>query len=163
MHFIDCNFTSIHDIVLKNSPQFHLKFDECHDGEIYNLDIKVNTTAQIGLVKFFALGGTPFMFPFNTDGIDPSGARFHIYNITVQNYDDVVVPKPLDDEFDCTRDMLIENATVKMGIGMAIGSLSPSVGRDCIRNITARNWKMVRPIKSIYVKSNPGHEGTGII
>ena len=34
------------------------------------------------------------MFPFNTDGFDPSGARFHFYNLTVQNYDDVVVPKP---------------------------------------------------------------------
>ena len=156
LHFINCNFTSVHDLVLKNSPQFHLKYDECHDGTIYNLDIKVNTTAQINLVKRFATGPL-IMFPFNTDGIDPSGARFHIYNITVQYFDDVVVPKPLDDSFDCTRDMLIENATVKFGIGMAIGSLSPSAGRDCIRNITARNWRMIRPIKSIYVKSNPGH------
>jgi hypothetical protein len=46
------------------------------------------------------------MIPFNTDGIDPSGARMHIYNLTVQNYDDVVVPKPSTD-LDCTRDMLI--------------------------------------------------------
>ena len=46
---------------------------------------------------------------------------------------------------------------------MSIGSLSPSAGRNCIRNITARNWRMIRPLKSIYVKSNPGHEGTGII
>ena len=59
------------------------------------------------LVQFYKLKGYPFMFPFNTDGIDPSGARFHIYNFTCQNYDDVVVPKPLDDDFDCTRDMLI--------------------------------------------------------
>jgi len=156
LHFINCNFTNVHDLVLKNSPQFHLKYHECHDGLVYNLDIKVNTTAQINLVKHFATGPL-IMFPFNTDGIDPSGARFHIYNITVQNFDDVVVPKPLDDSFDCTRDMLIENATVRLGIGMSIGSLSPSAGRDCIRNITARNWRMMRPIKSIYVKSNPGH------
>lgn len=46
------------------------------------------------------------MFPFNTDGIDPSGARMHIYNMTVQNWDDVVVPKP-QGAADCTRDMLI--------------------------------------------------------
>ena len=44
-----------------------------------------------------------------------------------------------------------------LGIGMSIGSLSPSAGRDCIRNVYAYNWKMIRPIKSIYVKSNPGH------
>ena len=38
------------------------------------------------------------MFPFNTDGIDPSGQRFHIYNYTCQNFDDVVVAKPLNDD-----------------------------------------------------------------
>ena len=66
----------------------------------------MNTTAQINLVKRFSTGPL-IMFPFNTDGIDPSGARFHIYNVSIQNYDDAVVPKPLDDNFDCTRDMLI--------------------------------------------------------
>ena len=163
VHFIDCNRTKINDLILKNSPQFHLKYDECHDGRIENLAIKVNTTAQLRLVKYFQYKGWPFMFPFNTDGIDPAGARFHIYNLSVQNFDDVVVPKPLDDNFDCTRDIWVENVTAKFGIGMAIGSLSPSAGRDCIRNVTAVNWKMIRPIKAIYVKSNPGHEGTGII
>lgn len=79
---------------MKNSAQFHLKMDNCHDAELYNIDIKVNTTAQINLVKKFSLEGAFIMFPFNTDGIDPSGARMHIYNITCQNYDDVVVPKP---------------------------------------------------------------------
>ena len=108
LHFIDCNYTNVHDLILKNSPQFHLKYDECHDATIYNLAIKVNTTAQLNLLKHFPLKEqTLIMFPFNTDGIDPSGARFHIYNIYCQNYDDVVVPKPLDDDFDCTRDMLI--------------------------------------------------------
>ena len=51
------------------------------------------------------------MFPFNTDGIDPSGGNMHIYNLTVHNFDDVVVPKPSHDE-DCTRDMLVENIQV---------------------------------------------------
>lgn len=46
------------------------------------------------------------MFPFNTDGVDPSGGYMHIYNLTVQNFDDVVVPKPSHDD-DCTRYMLV--------------------------------------------------------
>lgn len=92
--------------MLKNSPQFHVKMDQCHDSTLYNINIKVNTTAQINLVKRFSLEGSVIMFPFNTDGIDPSGARFHIYNLTVQNYDDVVVPKP-EAESDCTRDFLV--------------------------------------------------------
>jgi hypothetical protein len=34
------------------------------------------------------------MFPFNTDGIDPYGSDMHFYNITCQNWDDVIVAKP---------------------------------------------------------------------
>jgi hypothetical protein len=80
--------------------------DHCHQAEIYNLDIKVNTTAQLNLYKSFMIPDSISMFPFNTDGIDPSGGSMHIYNLTVQNFDDVVVPKPSHDD-DCTRDMLV--------------------------------------------------------
>lgn len=45
----------VHDLVLKNSAQFHLKMDHCHDAEIYNVNILVNTTAQINLLKQFSL------------------------------------------------------------------------------------------------------------
>lgn len=46
---------------------------------------------------------------------------------------------------------------------MTIGSVPPNSGTNCIRNITFRNVKMHRPIKSIYIKSNPGDNGDGII
>lgn len=104
------NFT-MHDLVLKNSPNFHVKLDQSIDVKIYNIDIKVNTTAQLDIFKRFYLIGTVPMFPLNTDGIDPNGKNFHIYNITCQNYDDVVVPKPShkrgDGYTNCTEDMLI--------------------------------------------------------
>lgn len=32
IRMVNCNFTRIHDLVWKNSPQFHLKMDHCHDG-----------------------------------------------------------------------------------------------------------------------------------
>jgi polygalacturonase len=50
-----CTNIVIHDIVMKNSPQFHLKMDECYDAEIYNIAILVNTTAQINLLKKLSL------------------------------------------------------------------------------------------------------------
>lgn len=119
----------IHDLIMKNSAQFHLKMDRCFDAEVYNLNILVNTTAQINLLKRFSLEGAIPLFPLNTDGIDPSGARMKFYNLTVQNYDDVVVPKPSsgnDPGNNCTQDMLIENATVVLGVGMSIGSVPPN-------------------------------------
>lgn len=110
MRLQDSRYIKIHDIIMKNSPQFHLKMDSCYDSELYNINIRVNTTAQIDLFKRLSLVGVVPLFPLNTDGIDPSGARMHIYNITVQNYDDVVVPKPSHQGSyggNCTEDMLV--------------------------------------------------------
>lgn len=80
--------------MLKNSPNYHIKLDQTVDTVIYNINIRVNTTAQLGILKRNYLIGIVPMFPLNTDGIDPQGRNFHIFNITCQNYDDVVVPKP---------------------------------------------------------------------
>lgn len=109
--------------------------------DIYHIDIKVNATAQFNLAKRFSAEGAIPLFPLNTDGIDPSGRYFHIWNITVQNYDDVVVPKPSHKGYncDCTEHMLIENITVRLGVGLSIGSVPPNSQHNCIRNITFRN------------------------
>ena len=46
---------------------------------------------------------------------------------------------------------------------MSIGSVPPNMGCNCVRNITFRNVYMNRPFKGIYVKTNPGDKGSGII
>jgi len=58
---------------------------------------------------------------------------------------------------------MVENCTVILGVGMTLGSVPPTVGVNCIRNITFRNVRMVRPFKGIYVKTNPGDQGSGIV
>ena len=106
------------------------------------------------------------MFPFNTDGVDPHGSNFHIYNLTVQCWDDVVVPKPgheQDLNGNCTDNMLVENITVVLGVGVTIGSVPPHPKMNCIRNITFQNVVMKWPWKGIYVKTNPGDVGYGIV
>ena len=52
---LNCEHILIHDLTLKNSPQFHLKMDHCHHAHIYNLAILVNTTAQLNLLKSLSL------------------------------------------------------------------------------------------------------------
>ena len=59
--------------------------------------------------------------------------------------------------------MLIENSTVYLGVGMTVGSVPPELSGNCVRNITFRNIEMIRPLKGIYVKSNPGDQGYGIV
>lgn len=113
INFVHCNGVDFHDLVLKNSPSYHLKTDPCENVRIYNLNIKVNTTAQFNLIKKMSFEGVLPVFPLNTDGIDPRGANHHIFNITCQNYDDVVVPKPYatysnqSETIKCTENMMI--------------------------------------------------------
>ncbi len=140
-----CSNFSIHDLILKNSPCFHIRTYASFYFDLFNLEIKVNTTAQLSLAKQFAnlttFEGIIPLFPLNTDGIDPAGKYFRIFNISVQNYDDVVVPKPSHrgGNCDCTEHMLIENITVRLGVGLSIGSVPPNTQHNCIRNVTFRN------------------------
>jgi len=145
-HMIAVDFVTnltIHDLTLKNSPCYHISADQIVDARFYNLDIKVNTTAQLDIIKRNYLNGIIPMFPLNTDGIDPQGRNVHIFNITCQNYDDVVVPKPAHQSpnnlANCTENMLIENITVRLGVGLSIGSVPPRSEVNCVRNITFRN------------------------
>jgi polygalacturonase len=46
---------------------------------------------------------------------------------------------------------------------MSIGSVPPNTHHNCIRNITFRNVYQIRPLKGIYVKTNPGDQGSGEI
>lgn len=44
---------------------------------------------------------------------------------------------------------------------MSVGSVPPEVNGNCVDNITFRNVNIIRPIKGIYVKTNPGDKGHG--
>ena len=52
---------------------------------------------------------------------------------------------------------------IKFGVGMSIGSISPSVDTECINNVTFRRVHFDTPFKAIYVKNNPGTVGDGIV
>jgi polygalacturonase len=108
------------------------------------------------------------MFPLNTDGIDISGRNATFKRFKITNFDDTIVPKPGNAVSgklyaDCTHDILVDGAEVVYGVGMSIGSVPPSVKHNCVKNITFRNVNFDRPLKAIYIKSNPGTEGSAII
>ena len=106
--------------------------------------------------------------PLNTDGIDPSGSNVTIRNVKITNYDDAVAVKPGKNYYKvakggCAQDITVENAEVKFGVGMTIGSVPPSDAHNCIRRVTFRNVSFEYPLKAIYVKTNPGSHGDGEI
>ncbi len=105
-------------------------------------------------------------FPLNTDGIDPRGKNVLIENVNITNFDDAVAVKPCSkgDPFtDCSQNMTIRNSVVAYGVGMTIGSVPPNNGVNCVKNILFENITFEHPIKALYIKSNPGDSGTGII
>lgn len=105
-------------------------------------------------------------FPQNTDGIDSSGTNITMRNLIITSYDDDVAVKSAHQGnliAKCTENMLIENVVVYQSTGMAIGSVAPHELHACVRNITFRNITFIDPIKGVYVKTNPGSSGDGII
>lgn len=63
----------------------------------------------------------------------------------------------------CASDMTIRNGAVKFSVGLTIGSVPPNVRHNCVRNITFDSIRMLLPFKALYIKSNPGTQGTGTI
>jgi polygalacturonase len=115
-----------------NSPMYHVYVLDCVDLSIGNIKISVNRTAQHRILTKYFKWLDKFgleMFPFNTDGIDPQGRNIHIFNITCENYNDIVVVKPQNKNgrlSQCSENILIENISSIWGSAMAIGTVPPS-------------------------------------
>ena len=154
---------------LKNSPRYHIQTHDTANYTIRNIIIQVDTTAQQSLLEEHGHWekGIP-TFPLNTDGIDPAGINYLIENVTIDNYDDAVAVKPTSTSpsniyANCSQNMLVRNSFVRHGVGMTIGSVPPHVGVNCVKDIVFRDIDFETPFKAIYVKTNPGTVGTGII
>jgi hypothetical protein len=86
--------------------------------------------------------------------------------VTIQNYDDVVAVKPMNGNgiySQCSENITVRNSHATYGVGWTIGSVPPDAQVNCIRNVTFVDLTSTNPLKAIYVKTNPGDVGTGII
>lgn len=166
----DCSDVVIEKLQLYNGPRYHMYLRNMTNLFVRDIYIWVDVTAQQDLAEKKyqkrAVGGqwkVP-MFPFNTDGIDPSGRNIFIQNITVENYDDAVAVKPGQLLADgCTQNVTVVDSRVVLGVGMSIGSVPPNDNINCIRDVWFRNISFKNPFKAIYVKTNSGNNGHGII
>jgi len=148
---------------------YHMLLTDIDSFLIQNMEIFVDIFKQEELATengFWDFDlGIP-TFPLNTDGIDPSGSNVLIRNVTITNFDDAVAVKPAHNTNQiapCAENILVEDSLVYFSVGMTIGSVPPRSSYACIRDVTFRNIKMILPIKAIYVKTNPGDDGDGII
>lgn len=179
------NNTLVEHISLYDSPRFNIYSDFINGLEVRHMLIWVNATAQKSLVEEKTGLDLSFipdipgeaprseppdapllapllkrMFPFNTDGVDFKGINVHVHNMTISNYDDVIVAKPSvfrgdGSPFDfCTGNAVVENIRVFTGAGLSIGSVPPYPEYPrCVRNVTFRDVEAAYPLKLVYVKT----------
>src|ERR1035437_6081072 len=101
----DCTRVSVHGVMLRNSPMFHLVPQNCADVTIQGITIKSPTDAP------------------NTDGIDPSGWNFTIADCTIDTGDDniAIKPAPNGGRTPGNKNFTVKNCTFLHGHGMSIG------------------------------------------
>ncbi|KZW01171.1 rhamnogalacturonase-like protein [Exidia glandulosa HHB12029] len=119
---------SVHDLVLVDSPEFHLIIDNGSRGEVYNLAI-----------RGAAIGGS--------DGIDVSGDNHWVHDVMVTNQDECVTIKSPASNF------LVERIWCNRSGGCAFGSLNTGVS---IKNIVYRNIYTNGGNQAMMLKSNGG-------
>jgi hypothetical protein len=181
-YFQRCTQFVVQSLYVQNAPMFHFLIEDSADFYYKNLTIYVDihqqktmtqSAIELGLIEHpqaeFDEQGLQIslpVFPLNTDGVDPSVNGLLMEDFYIENYDDAVAVKPANGENSittCAKSMLIRNGAVKYSVGLTIGSVPPHLGDNCVWNITFTDITMTTPFKAIYIKTNPGTEGTGSI
>ncbi|KAK1855475.1 murein transglycosylase [Colletotrichum chrysophilum] len=124
--------TSVHDLILVDSPKFHIVFDFAVNLEAYHLTIR---GANLG----------------SYDGVDVVGTNYWIHDIEGTNRDECVSVKSPSNH------ALVENLVCNQaGSGISIGSLNVSAS---IANIHARNISIIQGNNIAFIKTYPGGLG----
>ncbi|OJT11688.1 hypothetical protein TRAPUB_11793 [Trametes pubescens] len=119
---------SVHDLILVDSPEFHLVIEAGSSGEVYNMAIR---GANIG----------------GSDGVDVWGTNHWIHDVEVTNRDECVTVKSP------ASNILVERIWCNQSGGSAIGSLSDGTA---IQNIQYRNVYTNGGNQAFMIKSNHG-------
>ncbi|GAB4830623.1 hypothetical protein Ancab_020389 [Ancistrocladus abbreviatus] len=135
--FMSSNLT-FKGLKVKNSPQFHLRFDNCRNVHIESLSITA-----------------PALSP-NTDGIHIENTNnVEIYNSVISNGDDCVSIGS-----GC-YDVDVRNITCGPSHGISIGSLGNHNSRACVHNITVRDSLIKMSNNGVRIKTWQG--GSGVV
>ncbi|GAA0167020.1 hypothetical protein Leryth_015026 [Lithospermum erythrorhizon] len=133
--FMSSNIT-VRGIKIKNSPQFHFRFDGCHDVHIEYININ-----------------SPALSP-NTDGIHIENSNnVKIYNSLVSNGDDCVSIGA------GSFNIEIRNITCGPSHGISIGSLGMRNSQACVSNITVKDSEIKHSDNGLRIKTWQGGFG----
>ncbi|CAA2981134.1 polygalacturonase At1g48100 [Olea europaea subsp. europaea] len=136
IRFFMSNNLTVQGIKIRNSPQFHFRFDNCRD--VYIESIRISA---------------PALSP-NTDGIHIENTNdVGIYNSIISNGDDCVSIGS-----GC-YDVDIKNVTCGPSHGISIGSLGNHNSSACASNITVRDCMIKNSDNGVRIKTWQGGSG----
>lgn len=137
IRFFMSNNLSVRGLTIKDSPQFHFRFDNCKNVHIQSIHITA-----------------PRLSP-NTDGIHIENANnVRIYDSVISNGDDCVSIGS-----GC-YDVDMRNLTCGPGHGISIGSLGNHNSRACVTNITLRDTVIKQSDNGVRIKTWQGGHGS---
>ncbi|CAL0330994.1 unnamed protein product [Lupinus luteus] len=125
-------------ITIQNSPQCHLKFDNCNGVLVHDVTIS-------------SPGDSP-----NTDGIHLQNSKnVSIHSSTLGCGDDCI-----SIQTGCSN-VYVHNVNCGPGHGISIGSLGKDNTRACVSNITVRDINMHNTMNGVRIKTWQG--GSGLV
>ncbi|KZT65507.1 glycoside hydrolase family 28 protein [Daedalea quercina L-15889] len=128
IRMVTSTYWSLHDLILVDSPEFHLVIQDGSSGEVYNLAIR---GADIG----------------GSDGVDVWGDNYWIHDVEVTNRDECVTVKSP------ASNILVEQIWCNQSGGSAMGSLSVNTS---ITDILYRYVYTVGGNQAYMIKGNGG-------
>ncbi|XP_024029487.1 polygalacturonase At1g48100 isoform X2 [Morus notabilis] len=137
LRFYGSNGVTVTGITIQNSPQTHLKFDDCTNVQVFSVGVS-----------------SPESSP-NTDGIHLQNSQdVVIYNSNLACGDDCV-----SIQTGCSN-VYIHNVNCGPGHGISIGSLGKDNTRACVSNITVRDVKIQNTLTGVRIKTWQGGSGS---
>ncbi|MCL7047991.1 hypothetical protein MKW94_028332 [Papaver nudicaule] len=158
----DLHVSNLH---IRNSPQFHMKFDNCTEVTIQNISldspalspntdgIHIEQTKSVGIYDTNIANGTKKLkFP----------TKFQSYIVQVA----FMIQSPIETGDDCISigagcsDVDIRNITCTHSHGVSIGSLGVRNTQACVSNVTVRNVHMKDSDNGVRIKTWQGGSGS---
>ncbi|XP_024402435.1 polygalacturonase At1g48100 isoform X2 [Physcomitrium patens] len=138
LKFYGCINVSVRDITIQDSPQMHLKFDNCQQVEVFNVSI-------------LSPGWSP-----NTDGIHLQNTGYALLqNLVIAAGDDCISLQT------GTTDVTIRDVVCGPGHGISIGGLGQGGSQACVSNITVQDVLIKDTQNGVRIKTWQG--GSGVV
>lgn len=137
IRFYDSSRLTLRMLRIRNSPQFHVRFDECESVLVDGITIQ-----------------SPALSP-NTDGVHVSGSRsVRIHNSRIGTGDDCISIVSGSSEID------IQNVTCGPSHGISIGGLGNHNSQACVANVSVSNALIKDSDNGLRIKTWQGGIGS---